>query len=164
MPDCCNSVAESPRPPACPRCGEVGHEVGRETVGAMAGLGVPAITLSRPAFRFCEQRACPVVYYAGRAVVERTMVRVPVHEKDARLDVPLCYCFGHTRRSISAETRATGRSRASATIAAEVRAGNCACDIKNPSGQCCLGDVRAFEKRAGEMAEVAGQAEREEGR
>src|SRR6266481_8503338 len=26
-------------------------------------------------------------------------------------------------------------------IAAEVKAGNCACEVKNPSGKCCLGDV-----------------------
>jgi hypothetical protein len=23
----------------------------------------------------------------------------------------------------------------------EVKAGNCACEMKNPSGKCCLGDV-----------------------
>ena len=35
----------------------------------------------------------------------------------------------------------TGRSTIAERIAAEVKAGNCACEVKNPSGKCCLGDV-----------------------
>ena len=152
MPDCCVSAERASTRQACPRCGAVGSEVGRETVGAMVTLNVPASVLRRPAFRFCDTADCPVVYYAGDVAVERAMVRVPVHAKDAGLDVPLCYCFGHTRRSILAETRRTGRSTTSARIAADIRAGRCACDLKNPSGRCCLGDVRAYQKHAAKAA------------
>jgi hypothetical protein len=31
-------------------------------------------------------------------------------------------------------------------IAREIKAGNCACDIKNPKGECCLGDINLFVK------------------
>lgn len=133
---------------ACPRCGVVGHEVARETVGAMASLEVPAAVLAHPAFRFCETPTCEVVYYADDAVVPRALVRVKVHAKDSGLDVPLCYCFGHTRRSIAKEIATTGNSSASQVITREIKAGHCACEVKNPSGRCCLGDVRAYEKRA----------------
>lgn len=162
MSECCSSAKPFSTPPACPRCSEVGREVQRETVGAMAALEVPAIVLSRPAFRLCETPACPVVYYADGAVVERAMVRVPLLVKDAGLDVPLCHCFGHTRRSIAAETAATGRSTASAAIASEIRAGHCACELKNPSGRCCLGDVRAYEKRTAEAAAAVSRTKRQE--
>lgn len=130
----------------CPRCGVVGHEVGRETVGAMASLEVPTTVLAHPAFRFCETPTCEVVYYTDDAVVERAMVRVPVHVKNPGLDVPLCYCFGHTRRSIATDIATNGRSSASIVITREIKAGHCACELKNPSGRCCLGDVRAYEK------------------
>jgi hypothetical protein len=147
--ECCGSKAERQLDATvCPGCGLVAHEVGRETVGAMASLEVPARVLAQPVFRFCATPTCEVVYYANDAVVERTMVRVPVHAKDSGLDVPLCYCFGHTRRSIANETAKSGRSSAWAAITREIKAGHCACELKNPSGRCCLGDVRAYEKQA----------------
>jgi hypothetical protein len=97
--ECCAPNAECRlETSACPRCRAVGHEVGRETVGAMAALEVRGVVLAQPAFRFCETPACEVVYYANDAVVERAQVRVQVHVKDPGLDVPFCYCFGHTRR------------------------------------------------------------------
>ena len=136
----------------CPRCAVVGREVGRETVAAMAAPELPAAVLTHPAFRFCETPTCQIVYYANDAVVERAMVRVPVHLKDPDLDVPLCYCFGHTRGSIAKEIATKGSSSASATIAREIKAGHCACELKNPTGRCCLGDVRAHEKQAGRSA------------
>jgi len=55
--------------------------------------------------------------------------------------IPVCYCFGFTRRDIHDEIAETGRSRIAEQISAEVKAGNCACEVKNPSGKCCLGNV-----------------------
>ncbi len=132
---------------ACPRCGAVGREIGRETVGAMATLTVPALLLAHKTYRYCAADACPVVYYGpGGVALERQHVRVPVNAKDMGADVPLCYCFGHTRRSIADEIAATRRSSVFAAVTHEVKAGHCACEVKNPSGRCCLGDVRAHEK------------------
>ncbi len=67
------------------------------------------------------------------------------------LDVPLCYCFDLTRRSVADEIAGTGQSSAVAAITELIKAGQCACDVKNPSGQCCLGDVRRYEKEAAEQ-------------
>jgi hypothetical protein len=40
-----------------------------------------------------------------------------------------------------------GQCTIPARIAAEIRAGRCACAIRNPSGACCLGEVnRAVEE------------------
>lgn len=149
---------------ACPRCGVEGHEVGRETVGAMATLAVPARSLRHKQYRYCGTPSCPVVYYGGDGVVlHQSEVRVPVNAKDAGPDVPLCYCFGHTRRSIAEEIAAHGRSTTSAVIAREIKAGHCACEVKNPSGRCCLGDVRSYERetapeRTGARTSIAGSS------
>ena len=104
MAECCGPKAEyEVETVHCPRCGVMGHEVGPETVGAMAVLELPAAVLAHPAFRFCETPTCGVVYYTNDAAVDRSSVRVPVHLKDPGLDVPICYCFGHTRNSIAKE-------------------------------------------------------------
>ena len=61
--------------------------------------------------------------------------------KETESPTPLCYCFGHTAESAREEMVATGRSTVAERITAEVQAGNCSCEVKNPSGRCCLGDV-----------------------
>ncbi|MGH7454108.1 MAG: hypothetical protein ACRENG_22335, partial [bacterium] len=71
-----------------------------------------------------------------------------VFAKDRGDEVPACYCFDWTRRRIKNEIENTGKSTASMQIAKEVKAGNCACDIKNPKGECCLGDVNLVVKDA----------------
>ncbi len=55
--------------------------------------------------------------------------------------IPVCYCFGFTRKDIEDEIAESGCSTIAERITTEVKAGNCACEIKNPSGKCCLGDV-----------------------
>ena len=91
-------------------------------------------------YRFCETPRCPVVYFAPEGVrIERDEVRVAIHQKDNGWDVPLCYCFGYTRARLVEE-----RETALAFVSAEVKARRCACDVKNPSGRCCLRDLRRF--------------------
>jgi hypothetical protein len=96
------------------------------------------------AYYFCDDPACDVVYFPAnpQALLFRradTWVRVGAKEKDH--PIPVCYCFGFTRQDIWDEIRQTGRSTIAERISAEVKAGNCACEVKNPSGKCCLGNV-----------------------
>jgi hypothetical protein len=66
---------------------------------------------------------------------------VRVGAKETADPIPICYCFGFTRKDIEDEIAASGRSTVAERISAEVKQGNCACEVKNPSGKCCLGDV-----------------------
>src|SRR5690606_34684642 len=84
------------------------------------------------------------VYFAADGAPFRTAaVKVPVYQKDPGDDVPVCCGFGWTRRRIRDELAQTGKSTASATIAAHVKAGRCGCEVNNPQGACCLGNVQA---------------------
>jgi hypothetical protein len=60
----------------------------------------------------------------------------------------LCYCFGESEASIRDEIAETGRSTAVERIRAHIAAGRCACELRNPRGACCLGDVIAAVARA----------------
>ncbi len=53
----------------------------------------------------------------------------------------VCYCFAVTEADLRREIAETGRSTAAAEITEHVRAGRCACEVKNPQGSCCLGNV-----------------------
>ena len=72
--------------------------------------------------------------------------------KETEDPVPICYCFGFTEAMAVEEIRATGKCTIPQRITAEVKSGNCACEIRNPQGSCCLGNVTAAVKRAMERA------------
>jgi len=79
---------------------------------------------------------------------------VRVGAKETADPIPICYCFGFTRQDIWDEIRSTGKSTVAKRITAEVEAGRCACEVKNPSGKCCLGDVtRTAKDRLGQKGE-----------
>jgi hypothetical protein len=103
-------------------------------------LGMP-----QTQYYFCEVRDCEVVYFASNPrapVFRRSDLLVRVGAKEESDPIPLCYCFGFTRKDIENEIAETGRSTVTDRITAEVKATNCACEVRNPSGKCCLGDVR----------------------
>jgi len=100
-------------------------------------------------YYFCEAADCDVVYFAFDAqapMFRRGDLLVRVGSKETEDPIPVCYCFGFTRRDIENEFTATGSSTIGERIKTEVKAGNCACEVKNPSGKCCLGDVTRIVK------------------
>lgn len=133
---------------ACPRCGVVGKVVGDETIRAILEPG-EAARLAAVERRFCGTPSCAVLYYGtdGR-VVEKGAASVRVGVKETEDPIPLCYCFEFTRAHVRREVAETGDSTIPHRIDAEIRAGRCACERKNPSGACCLGDVRKAVKEA----------------
>jgi hypothetical protein len=131
---------------ACPTNQKVGPELDTLTVKAL--LAVP-LTAVRPAeaYRFCPAPDCPTVYYRadGQQVFSETDLREHVYQKHA--DDPnsvICYCFGYTVGDIRAEVEQAGRSTVPSRITAGIQAGQCACDIRNPQGRCCLGNVNSL--------------------
>lgn len=107
----------------------------------MAKTSVDAYKLARPSSQLCRSADCPVVYFAPGITIEKAELRVPVNFKEQNYEGPVCYCFNHTFASLRAEIQAKGHSTAQAMISQEVKAGRCACEVKNPAGACCLGDV-----------------------
>jgi hypothetical protein len=74
-------------------------------------------------------------------------VRVPIWQKAPFGSRGLCYCFGENEADIRAEIESLGRPRAVERVREQITAGRCACEIRNPRGVCCLGDVAAAVKR-----------------
>lgn len=152
MADCCMALPAAAKTQTkglvCPRCGGSGKPVGQITVEALRkpelrghGNGTPYV--------FCENPGCPVVYFAQDGTqFTKDQIRVRVGLKETEDPIPVCYCFGVTKQMIQEEVRQTGRSTASARIRAGVKAGTCRCEVENPSGRCCLGEVAKVEKRA----------------
>jgi hypothetical protein len=84
-----------------------------------------------------------VVYFAedSDAVFTTDDLRVRVGTKEREDPIPLCYCFGFDGADVREEIARTGVSVIPQKISAMVKQGLCACETRNPSGACCLGEV-----------------------
>jgi hypothetical protein len=127
---------------ACPECGEQGQPVERLTLKAL--LRPDALAhLDSGEYRFCRTRTCNIVYFAeaAKSLYHKSALKVRVGRKETSEPLPLCYCFGHTVASVREEIEQAGRSTAVETITVHIQAGRCGCDVNNPGGKCCLGEV-----------------------
>ncbi len=168
MSDCCSvKTTKSAAFPAvleCPASGRRSKQVDGLTVKSLV-RHLP-FGMSSGQYYFCDDPACDIVYFSADLAAPTfrrgdLMVRVGVKEQSDPIQV--CYCFGIARNDIQDEIRINGKSTIAERIRAEVKAGRCACEVKNPSGKCCLGDVvRAVQ--AGLHANPTAKASRPEGR
>jgi hypothetical protein len=112
------------------------------TVRALLRISLRAVT--QTAYRFCATASCPVVYFAvdgdERFMTDQLRERVLQKASDDPA-VPVCCCFQYTRADVQRADAST-RARIIADITAGVKAGQCACDMRNPQGACCLGNLR----------------------
>ena len=135
--------APLPGRPACSTNQQTGPELDTQTVKALLGVPLTAVSAAEP-YRFCPAPDCPTVYYRadGQQVFGEADLRERVYQKHA--DDPtsvICYCFGFTVGAIRAEVARAGRSAIRGQIVAGIHNEQCACDIRNPQGRCCLGNV-----------------------
>jgi hypothetical protein len=142
-------------PGTCPACGQKGKRVDTATVKALLAVSLRQIGDTR--YNFCREASCDVVYFSGAGVQTFTTqdVRERVFQKEPQADdVPVCYCFRHTRGSIRDELLSTGATTVVEDVNAGIQAGQCACDWRNPQGSCCLGNVRSVVKELTEAVET----------
>ncbi len=126
----------------CPECGQKGKIVQGQTVKAL--LSVSLRLLEDTEYYFCRTPSCPLVYYSldGKSTFTTSQVRERVYQKEPNAgDVFVCYCFRHTVAEI---LHASPEERLALVhdINAGIQANQCACDLRNPQGSCCLGNVR----------------------
>jgi len=122
-----------------------------DNVTLKAMLALPLTEVHPVEYRFCRTLDCATVYYGvdGQQRLREDDLRERVYQKHPDDDgVLVCYCFRHTPGSIKAEVATAGRSTVVGAITAGIQAGQCACDIRNPQGSCCLGNVRAVVEKA----------------
>lgn len=133
----------------CPRDGSACRLVPRITVESLIGADHKAELTSEP-YAFCSSPDCEVVYVSasGNHLIVKTQLRVRVGIKETEDPIPLCYCFDFNERAIAEDIRLTGTTKIPKLIAARVKAGECRCEVTNPSGTCCLGEVYRAVKRA----------------
>lgn len=151
MESCCTAKPAAAAATACPVCRRPGRTVERITLKALL-RSEALVGLSDAPYRFCPTAACGVVYFAAESVFRREDLSVPVFQKEPEGGRTVCYCFGIAEADLRREIAETGTSTAAERITALVKADRCACEVRNPQGTCCLGNVLAAVKGAGVQA------------
>jgi Zinc binding domain len=149
MADCCQPHVE---PDAalrfCPSCGRPGRAVEEITLKAL--LKPEALARrGESEHRFCPTPSCPIVYFGKDVTFSRMEVGEPVFQKETGPSRIVCHCLGINEDVIRAEVAERGTSASVERIRALVEAGACACEVRNPQGTCCLGNVASVVADAG---------------
>ncbi|MBW8010358.1 MAG: hypothetical protein FVQ83_03830 [Chloroflexi bacterium] len=151
--DCCTPVInqeldKSSVSVMCSECSTKGKSIDTQTVKSL--LAVSLENVHPVEYHFCAEDSCPVVYFAvdGGQVFYESDLRERVYQKAAGDEsVNVCSCFDITPADIHNEYVETGSSTVVDRVDAGVKAGQCACEIRNPQGSCCLGNVRSLVKK-----------------
>ncbi len=156
--DCCSpnaSLQKAPTPTlrneakhACLSCGHASRAVTRKTMLLML-KPKHFDRIGDGEYRFCLNPECQEVYFTeGEGATFTTdALRVRVGLKVKEGPVPLCHCFGFEEAEVRAEIALTDRTSIPQRITAFIKQGMCACEERNPSGACCLGEVNKTVKR-----------------
>jgi len=137
MSDCCPSQQkpnQDLKRHCCPKNGKQYLEVPYRTV--LHHVKNPwDLSLKEQRYYFCDDPRCEIVYFGlDNTFITQSMLRTIVGIKTTTDDALICYCFGITK------TEARSNKQAKAFVVEQTKNGTCACEIRNPTGRCCLKD------------------------
>jgi hypothetical protein len=125
----------------CPECGEKAKGVLGKTLQHLLTEAAKEKLLCFDGFYYCKTASCEVVYFRDETILTQKAMSVVVGCKEGASPATVCYCFAWTKEKIQAEIEAMGKTTALEDIKAKMENPGCACEVLNPSGGCCLGDV-----------------------
>jgi hypothetical protein len=141
----------------CSCCHENGKRVPASTVRALV-RGDLRDQVREGDYVLCLNPGCAQVYSGpdGTRPFAKSDLAVRVGYKEREGPHLVCYCFNHSVEEIETQLRGSGKTTVPESIKAEIQAGRCACEVKNPQGTCCLGNVNRATKEA--EARIAGRS------
>ncbi|MFT4562914.1 MAG: hypothetical protein ACI9BW_002665, partial [Gammaproteobacteria bacterium] len=78
---------------------------------------------------------CDVIYFGqDDDTISIAQIRTVVGAKEKTENGLICYCFGISKREAAAS------SKTKAYVVKQTKDNECACEVRNPFGRCCLKD------------------------
>jgi hypothetical protein len=94
-------------------------------------------------YYFCPAKACTVGYFStAGSMIPKQLLR---SARDIQ-DSTLCYCFDISEAQYQSALQTNTAASVKNFVIEQTRSGTCACEIANPSGQCCLAQFKRIEK------------------
>jgi hypothetical protein len=126
----------------CPNCNQKAKDVSVVTLSHMIQEEHQKKLDSLTGYYFCKTSNCEVVYFKGNETVKQDQLKTEVGLKDWANPSTVCYCFNWTKEKMKKEVIETGKTNALEDIKSKMNTDKCVCEINNPSGKCCLKDVK----------------------
>ncbi|MDQ6423066.1 (2Fe-2S)-binding protein [Paenibacillus sp. LHD-117] len=144
--DCCtpSNNQKKSNTTSCPSCGEKGKSVPLITLKSLLKASFLETIEPDNTYFFCPNSSCHTVYFSGdhSQTFEEDALKVSVFQKSSGMGVPVCYCFNWTRERLFQAT--SDNQRPIEQIKKHVQSNRCGCEVNNPQGACCLGNVTAY--------------------
>ena len=148
MGDCCTTSKSVTNDIVCPLSQTKGKQVKVITLKSLLNPSALPRLKSDKIYYFCPEQECNVVYFnEEQQIFIKNDLKVPVFQKNVKEDTPICYCFNWTRERIRKEIKQTKESKVIQEISMHIKANRCGCEVNNPQGTCCLGNVSTFIKQ-----------------
>lgn len=140
MSNCCGGSTKIDKKAMCPECQGEYKLVPLDTV--LHQLASPHNqSIKEQSFYFCSSPECNIVYFGSAGdCYSVEQVRSPIGQKQTEPSRLICYCFDISAQAAADDLDENGASNIKEFVKAQTQAKRCACDIRNPSGKCCLVD------------------------
>lgn len=121
----------------CPVCEKIALDVTKRTM--LQHINNAWLhTLKDEQYFYCRTKDCNVVYFSENdEVINKDNVRTHIGIKEKSDSALICYCFGVSKAAADNEDIKN-------FVIKQTKESNCACEIANPSGRCCLKDFPKF--------------------
>jgi hypothetical protein len=94
-------------------------------------------------YYFCPVKTCPIAYFsnAGNTISKQYLRSYQAIQSDT-----LCYCFDIDTEQYLSALKDQRAEPIKTFVMQRTQAEECACEIRNPSSQCCLANFKHLEK------------------
>lgn len=121
----------------CPSCGHKGTKVENDTlIHHVKDIS----KIMDGSYSFCRTPQCNVVYFCDKETFTTSMVNKEIGIKDDASDQgTVCFCYNYLKSELYNE---------SLVDKINIRIDNYGsrCDLRNPTGKCCLKDIKRMQK------------------
>ena len=141
MSHCCSGSHSKPATQACPQCDTACKSVEMPTLYHQVRFPENLDTIS-DTYYFCPTKDCSIGYFS---IVGH---RVPKPQLRTHQDIQkdtLCFCFDINAADYLTALSTNHAETIKNFVIQRTKLGECACEIRNPSGQCCLGKFKYLE-------------------
>ncbi len=141
MSGCCPSSPSKATNQACHQCGADCKSVEINTlyhqVRFPENQGIPSDT-----YYFCPAKDCPTAYFSnsGTSIPKQHLTTYQDIQDDK-----LCYCFDIDTADYLAALSTNQAEAIKNFVIQRTKSGDCACGLRNPSGQCCLAKFKQLQ-------------------
>ena len=139
MSDCCNNEVVKPAKTAiCPVNGQAYKSIARKTL--LHQVSKPWQRNLNQDYYYCSDPDCDVIYFSNQGdVLVSDDMRQSHSRESTGAEASVCYCFDVTSADIRSEA---SKNRIRNYIIEQTKKQLCECSVRNPSGSCCLKDIK----------------------